>query len=158
MLKGIDPLLGPELLHVLASMGHGDEIAVVDANFPAAAVARRLVRLESADAPRALQAILTLLPLDTFVAAPAASMQPVGDPAAVPPPVRDFQALLDAAAGRRVTVAPLDRFAFYERVKAAYAVVATGERRFYGNVILVKGVIDADGRVPPPRDPAAGAR
>lgn len=141
MLKGIDPLLGPELLHVLASMGHGDELAIVDANFPAAATARRLVRLEGADAPRALSAVLSLLPLDTFVDSPVAVMAVVGSPAEVPPPVRDFQTIVDRTMGRPVRLAVIERFAFYERVRSAFAVLATGERRFYGNVIVTKGVI-----------------
>jgi L-fucose mutarotase len=141
MLKGLDPVLSPELLHALAAMGHGDEIAVVDANFPAASVARRLIRLDGVAAPRALQAILSLLPLDTFTDAPAAVMAVVGDPAAVPPPVRDFQPLVDAAAGRPVRLVALERFAFYERARTAFAVVATGEPRGYGNILLTKGVI-----------------
>jgi L-fucose mutarotase len=141
MLKGLDSVLNPELLHALAAMGHGDEIAVVDANFPAASVARRLIRLDGVAAPRALQAILSLLPLDTFTDAPAAVMAVVGDPAAVPPPVRDFQPLVEAAAGRPVRLVALERFAFYERARAAFAVVATGEPRGYGNIILTKGVI-----------------
>ena len=141
MLKGIDPLLAPELLHALAAMGHGDELAVVDANFPAVAVARRLVRLDGVPAPRALQAILSLLPLDTFTDTPAAVMAVVGDPAAVPPPVRDFQPIVDAAAGRPVRLVALERFAFYERARAAFAVVATGDTRAYGNILVTKGVI-----------------
>jgi L-fucose mutarotase len=134
MLKGIDPLLGPDLLHILASMGHGDELAIVDANFPAAAVARRLVRLDGVNTPRALEAVLTLLPLDTFVKTPVMVMQ-------VPPPVRGFQPIVDRAFGRKLRLAALERFAFYERVRNAFAVVSTGERRFYGNIILIKGVI-----------------
>ncbi len=141
MLKGLDPLLGPDLLHVLAAMGHGDEIVIADGNFPAATLARRLVRLDGVDAPRALGAILTVLPLDTFVAAPAKVMAVVGDPGAVPAPVREFQAIVDAAAGRSVPLEALERFAFYERARAAFAVVATGERRPYGNILLVKGVV-----------------
>jgi len=141
MLKGLDPVLSPELLHALAAMGHGDEIAVVDANFPAASVARRLIRLDGVAAPRALQAILSLLPLDTFTETPAAVMAVVGDPAAVPPPVRDFQPLVEAAAGRPVRLVALERFAFYERARAAFAIVATGEPRGYGNILLTKGVI-----------------
>ena len=143
MLKGIDPLLGPELLHALRAMGHGDELVVADANFPAAAVARRLIRVDGVDAPRALQAILSVLPLDTFTSAPAAVMAVVGQPEAVPPPVREFRALLAEAAGRAIEVPALERFAFYERARAAFAVVVTGERRPYGNVILVKGVVTA---------------
>jgi L-fucose mutarotase len=143
MLKGLDPLLGPDLLHVLAAMGHGDELVIADGNFPAASLARRLVRLDGVDAPRALGAILTVFPLDTFVTTPAKVMAVVGDPGAVPPPVREFQGIVDAAAGRPVPLEALERFAFYERARAAFAVVATGERRPYGNILLVKGVIPA---------------
>jgi L-fucose mutarotase len=143
MLKGLDPLLGPDLLHVLAAMGHGDELVIADGNFPAVSLARRLVRLDGVGAPRALRAILSVLPLDTFVATPARVMAVVGDPGAVPEPVRDFQAIVDAAAGRPVLLEPLERFAFYERARAAFAVVATGETRPYGNILLVKGVVRA---------------
>ena len=148
MLIGLDPLLSPDLLHALASMGHGDEIAIVDANFPAASSARRLIRLDGADAPTALAAVLTLLPLDTFVDHPVLVMAVEGAPRAVPPPVRDFRRIL-AAAGAPAPVT-LARPAFYPRASAAYAIVRTGERRFYGNVILVKGAIDEHGSVPRP--------
>ena len=141
MLKGIDPLIGPDLLHALAAMGHGDEIAIVDANFPAAATARRLVRVEGAGAPTVLSAVLSLLPLDTFTETPAAVMAVVGDPQAVPPPVREFQSILDNVAGKPVRVATLEREAFYDRARRAFAVVATGERRFYGNILVTKGVV-----------------
>jgi L-fucose mutarotase len=141
MLKGLDPLLTPDLLHVLRAMGHGDELVVADANFPAASVARRLVRLDGVDGPRALRAILSVLPLDTFTATPAAVMAVVGDPDTVPEPVRDYQALIDAAADRPVRLEVVERLAFYARARQAFAVVATGEGRPYGNVILVKGVI-----------------
>ena len=143
MLKGLDPLLGPDLLHVLAAMGHGDELVIADANFPAASIARRLVRLDGVDAPRALRAVLSVLPVDTFTPTPAAVMAVVGDPGAVPPPVRDFQPIVDAAAGRPVRFEVLERFAFYERARAAFAVVATGEPRPYGNILVVKGVVSA---------------
>jgi L-fucose mutarotase len=141
VLKGIDPLLAPELLHALAAMGHGDELAIVDANFPAVTVARRLVRLDGVPAPRALQAILSLLPLDTFTGTPAAVMAVVDDPAAVPLPVREFQPIVDAAAGRPVRLVALERFAFYERARAAFAIVATGDTRAYGNILVTKGVV-----------------
>jgi L-fucose mutarotase len=143
MLKGLDPLLGPDLLHVLAAMGHGDELVIADANFPATGIARRLVRLDGVDAPRALRAVLSVLPVDTFTPTPAAVMAVVGDPGAVPPPVRDFQPIVDAAAGRPVRLEVLERFAFYERARAAFAVVATGEPRPYGNILVVKGVVPA---------------
>lgn len=147
MLKGLDPLLSPELLHALAAMGHGDEIALVDANFPAASTARRLIRLDGVDAPRALTAILSVLPLDSFVEAPALTMAVVGSPGTVPEAVRDFQRILDQSAGRAIKIAALARQEFYDRARAAWAIVATGERRFYGNIILVKGVFDPAGNV-----------
>jgi L-fucose mutarotase len=141
MLKDIDPLLNAELLHALAAMGHGDEIAVVDANFPAASMAQRLIRLDGVDAVRASEAILSLLPLDDFIPRPASRMQVVGDARAVPPVCRAFQSLVDRAAGRRLPLAVIERHKFYERVRRCYAVVATGEVRLYGNLILTKGVI-----------------
>jgi L-fucose mutarotase len=147
VLKGIDPLLNAELLHALAAMGHGDEIAIVDANFPAATMAQRLIRLDGVDAVRASEAILSLLPLDDFIARPASRMQVVGNAGAVPPVCREFQALVDRAAGRRLALAVVGRQRFYERVRRCYAVVATGESRLYGNLILTKGVIrPADSR------------
>ena len=141
MLKGIDPLLGPDLLHALASMGHGDEFAIVDANFPAAATARRLVRVDGAGAPPVLAAVLTLLPLDSFTDTPAAVMAVVGDAGAVSPPVREFQAILDRIMWAPVHLATLERAEFYERTRGAFALVATGERRFYGNILVTKGVV-----------------
>ncbi len=138
MLKGLHKLLTAPLLTVLAEMGHGDELAIVDANFPATANARRLVRLDGHDADAVLQAVLTLLPLDEFVAEPAAVMTPKEGR---PPVIAAFQALLDAADGRPVAIEDVERFAFYERSRAAYAIVATGERRLYGNLIVKKGVI-----------------
>jgi L-fucose mutarotase len=141
VLKRIDPLLGPDLLHALAAMGHGDEIAIVDANFPATSTARRLIRADGAGAPAVLSAVLTLLPLDTFTETPAAVMAVVGDPGTVPPPVREFQAILDRVAGKPLRLATLERSTFYERARAAFAVVATGERRFYGNILVTKGVV-----------------
>ncbi len=142
MLKTLDPLLGPELLHALASMGHGDEIAVVDANFPAASCARRLLRLDGVDAPRALRAVLTLLPLDRFVEAPLASMAVVGDPGAVPEAVRAFDLVAAGAEGAPVRREALERQAFYARARDAYAIVQTGETRLYGNVLVRKGVVE----------------
>lgn len=139
MLKGLSPLLSPDLLHALASMGHGDEIVLADANFPAASHGRRLLRLPGLDAPAVLDAVLSVLPLDTFVAQPALTMQVVGDPAAIPETVREFDALLQTHG--YAPSAALERFAFYERAAQAYAVVATGERRTYGNILLKKGVV-----------------
>jgi L-fucose mutarotase len=139
MLRGLDPLLTPDLLHALASMGHGDTVAVVDANFPATATARRLILLPGTNAPAGLAAILSLLPIDDFEPDPIMVMQVVGDAAATPPPLHDFIAVLS----RHSLPAPvaMERHAFYRAAAACFAVIQTGERRFYGNIILRKGVI-----------------
>lgn len=139
MLKGVHPLLSADLLHVLASMGHGDEIAVVDANFPSVSVARRLVHIAGADAPAVLDAILTVCPLDTFQRPAAFTMQVVGDASAVPPAVAAFRKIL--ARHDHADVESLERRAFYDRARNAFAVVRTGEVRTYGNILLVKGVV-----------------
>jgi len=139
MLKGLSPLLTADLLYVLASMGHGDEIVLADANFPAATHARRLVSMVGVDAPQVLDAVLSVLPLDDFVAQAALTMQVVGDVAAVPEVVQAFNATL-ARHGCQPSAA-LERFAFYQRAAGAFAIVATGERRIYGNVLLKKGVV-----------------
>ena len=146
MLKNLPPLLTPDALHALASMGHGDDLAIVDANFPSARLARqggaRLVELPGADAPAVLQAVLQLLPLDTFTADPARTMAVVGDAAAVPPPVAAFQAaLLAAGAAPAMTV---ERHAFYAQAGAAFAIFRTGEMRKYGNILLRTGVVSSD--------------
>ncbi len=138
MLLGLDPLLTPDLLHALAAMGHGDRIVLVDANYPAAR-GRRTLPLPGADAPRVLRAILRLLPVDTFVEHPAVIMQVVGKPDEVPPVVHEMNAVL---AGHGWPHAKgIERHAFYAAAETAYAIVATGERRFYGNVMLTKGVL-----------------
>jgi L-fucose mutarotase len=142
MLKRIDPLLAPELLAILRAMGHGDEIAIVDANFPAASVAKRLVRLDGAGAPRVLDAVLSLLPLDDFADHAAWRMEVVGDAAAEQPIFGELRAILARhEPGPAGSLASLDRFAFYERTKNAFAVVVTGEARLYGNILLKKGII-----------------
>lgn len=139
MLKGLSPLLTADLLHVLASMGHGDEIVLADANFPAATHARRLVSMPGANAPQVLEAVLSVLPLDDFGDHAALTMQVVGDAFAVPDVVLQFDETL-----RRHGCGPsvsLERFAFYQRAAGAFAIVSTGERRGYGNVLLKKGVV-----------------
>ena len=144
MLKGINPLLSPDLLHALQSMGHGDAIAIVDANFPAAANARRLIESPGIGAPAMLEAILTLLPLDTRVTPAVFTMEVTGDPDAVPPPVAEFAAVFTRQDQGDVDIGRLERQAFYERARGAYAIVRTGEPRRFGNILLVKGVIAAD--------------
>jgi L-fucose mutarotase len=140
MLKGIDPLLGPELLATLRAMGHADEIAIVDANFPAAANARRLIRAEGVSATRMARAILSVLPLEQFEPVAAFRMQVDGAPDELPPVIGEFEALLRAA-GHDGPIGALSRFDYYERTRAAYAIVSTGERRYWGNLILKKGAI-----------------
>jgi L-fucose mutarotase len=141
MLKGIDPLLSPDLLATLRAMGHGDEIAIVDANFPASSMARRLLRLDGVSATAVLDAVLSVMPLDDFVPEAAWRMQVVDAPDAEQPIFAEFRKILAAREGQTIGLASLERFAFYERAKTAYALVATGEARLYGNVILKKGVI-----------------
>lgn len=138
MLIGIDPLLTPELLHALASMGHGDRIVLVDCNYPATR-GRRHLALPGADVVQALGAVLSLLPLDSYVPDPAAVMQVVGDPGALPDAVAAINAVLHAHGA--APAAGIERHAFYAAAEGAYAIVQTSERRLYGNVILTKGVI-----------------
>jgi L-fucose mutarotase len=141
MLKGLDPLLSPDLLHVLRAMGHGDEIVVADANFPAASMARRLIRLDGISAVAAADAILSVMPLDDFAPDAAWRMEVVGDRDAEQPIFAEFRRVLTAREGERFRLAALERFAFYERARAAFSIVATGEERLYGNLILKKGVV-----------------
>jgi L-fucose mutarotase len=143
MLRGIDPVLGPDLLAILRAMGHGDEIVIADANFPAASVARSLARADGVDAVRMTRAICALMPLDDFVPAAAFRMTVVDAPLAIPPIAADFTAAL-AACGYTGPIEAIERGAFYERARRAFAVVATGETRLYGNLILKKGVIRPD--------------
>ena len=143
MLKNIPSLLTPDALHALASMGHGDDVAIVDANFPAASTARAggaiLVQLAGVNASQALEAVLKVLPLDDFVAEAAWTMQVVGDAAAVPEPVAEFATALKRAG--ESPAATLERFAFYQQAKSAFVILQTGESRKYGNILLRKGVI-----------------
>lgn len=141
MLKNLDPLLTPELLFTLRAMGHGDEIALVDANYPAAASGRPLIRMEGLSATRVLEAVLSVLPLDEFVPCAAFRMQVVDDPDAEMPIFHEFRTLLARYEPKRPALESIERFAFYERVKRCFSLVATGERRLYGNIILKKGII-----------------
>ena len=147
MLIGIDPLLSPELLMILRAMGHGDEIVIVDGNYPAMSNARRLVRLDGNNVSQVLSAVLSVFPLDSFVKAPANGMQVVGKPKEIPPAIADFQTIIDRLSPLQTKIARIERFAFYERAKSCFAVVATTDRRLYANIILTKGVIGSDGKV-----------
>jgi L-fucose mutarotase len=148
MLKGLDPLLNAEVLSALRAMGHGDDLILADTNFPSDSVARQtaLGRLLRIDAPaaRVAKAVLSVYPLDTCVDDAAARMEIVGDAATVPDVQREVQAEVDAAEGKPWPMISIERYAFYERAKNAYAVIQTGERRFYGCFAFRKGVIPPD--------------
>ena len=141
MLKTLSILHTPELLLVLASMGHGDEVALVDCNFPATSMAQRLVRLDGADLPAVLKACMQLLPLDTFVDKPAFRMIQVHAPEEIPEVQQECQRIIDKFEGKRVALGGLTREQFYERARKAYAIVYTSEPRAYGCLLLKKGVI-----------------
>lgn len=139
MLKNISPIISPELLKILMEMGHGDEIVIGDGNFPAASIAQRLVRLDGHGVDEILDAILKLMPLDTYVDSPVALMDN-GDAENLPPIWEDYKKTVTANEGEK-SFELVERFDFYERAKKAYAVVATGETAIYANIILKKGVV-----------------
>ncbi len=146
MLKGIDPVLSPDLLQLLAAMGHGDDLALVDANHPAETIARasrsgRLIRLPGLTMDRAARAILSLLPIDDFEPDPVRRMEVVGDPAAIPQVQAHVQFEVDRAAGHPLPMVGIERFAFYTAAKAAFGVVQVGDPRPYGCFLIRKGVI-----------------
>ncbi|MBI2717852.1 MAG: transporter [Rhizobiales bacterium] len=147
MLKGLDPLLGPELLRVLMAMGHGDEIAIVDGNYPAETDARRLVRMDGHGAPRLLDAILSVMPVDDMVADAVWRPAAFGDSNRMEPVFEDFTAVLLKYEPKQKIV-PLIGADFYNKVKACFALVASGEKRLYGNIVVKKGVVYPK-RVPP---------
>ena len=149
MLKSIDPILNADVLHALRSMGHGDDVVICDTNFPAESVARRtvlgrLLRIDNVTAPRAARAVLSVLPLDSFVDKPASRMEVVGNPQEIPQVQAEVQKEIDAAEGRSWPMGSVERFAFYELAKTAYCVIQTGERRFYGCFVFKKGVLPPD--------------
>jgi L-fucose mutarotase len=146
MLKGIDNRLNADVLACLRAMGHGDMLIVSDTNFPADAIARetvtgKLLRMENLTAAQAVEAILSVLPLDTFVDDFAGRMEIVDRPDEVPPVQAEVQAQIDRAEGRPRPMISIERFAFYDLARTSYAVIQTGERRFYGCFMLRKGVI-----------------
>jgi L-fucose mutarotase len=141
VLKGIPGLIDPDLLYVLASLGHGDELAIVDRNYPAASTGQRVVYLRGTDVTSAAEAILRLLPLDTFVDEPIMRMEVVGAPDEIPEVQRELLEVASSAEGREIRMGSLNRFAFYDRVRDAYAVVATSESRPYGCFLLTTGVV-----------------
>lgn len=145
MLLGIDPLLSPDVLYVLRSMGHGDDLIIADANFPAEAISRQTVfgrplRID-ADIVRVMKAVLSVMPVDTFVDDAFGRMEVVGKPDELPDVQREVGKLI---AGTDTKMIGIERFAFYERAKKAYAVIQTQERRFYADFAVRKGVVPPD--------------
>ena len=146
MLKGLNPLLNAEVLYALRAMGHGDDLIISDTNFPSDSVARQtrfgeLLRIDNTTAAQAVEAVLSVMPLDSFVDDSAARMEIVGAPDEVPPVQQEVQQAVDAAEGKSWPMISIERFDFYERAKQAYCVIQTGERRFYGCFAFRKGVI-----------------
>lgn len=149
MLKGIDPRLNADVLYALQAMGHGDALIIADTNFPTHSVAAQtvfgeLLSMDNLSAASAVEAILSVMPLDTFVADFAGRMEVVDDAAAIPPVQQEVQKIINAAEGSPREMIPIERFDFYEQAKNAYCVIQTGERRFYGCFLLRKGVIAPD--------------
>ena len=141
MLKNVPSILSPELLKILMEMGHGDEIVIADGNFPSASIAQRLVRLDGHGTPEVLQAILNLFPLDIYVDKPVALMQVVPGDKVETPIWDDYDRIIRASGEAFHGFEEVERFAFYERAKQAYAVVATSESALYANIILKKGIV-----------------
>jgi L-fucose mutarotase len=141
MLKNIDPRLTPELLYVLRAMGHGDELVIVDANYPAESAGPRVIRLDALNAVETLDLVLAIFPLDTFVADACVRMEVVGKGPKEQPIFDEFRALIAKHEGENFKLHKLERYKFYERASEAFALIATGERRLYGNIVLKKGVI-----------------
>ena len=147
MLKGIDQRLSAEIVHVLMLMGHGNDLVICDVNHPAATIAKettygKLIDMAGCDIPTGAAAILSLMPLDTFVPAPVARMQVVGNPDGVVPIFARMQGVVDRAEGRAVMIEPLERFDFYAAAKRAFAIIRTADSGPYGCFILKKGVVD----------------
>ena len=141
MLKGIPPIISAELMHVLMSMGHGDEIVLADGNFPAATCAQRLLVMPGHGVPPILEAVLRFFPLDTYAEDHAVVMSVVlGDPT-VPVIWDEYRRLLAASEAREIKLTEIERMTFYERARRAFAVVATSESALYANLILKKGVV-----------------
>lgn len=146
MLRNFDNRLNADVIRCLRAMGHGDDLVICDTNFPADSVARHtvtgdLLRMDNLTAAEAIDAILSVMPLDSFVEHPASRMEIVGNPGEIPAVQREVQAVIDSREGKSWPMGSIERFAFYEKARDAYAVIVTGETRFYGCFILKKGVI-----------------
>jgi L-fucose mutarotase len=141
MLKGVSNIISPELLKILMEMGHGDEIIIADGNFPAASIAQRLIRCDGHGVPEVLEAVLKLFPLDIYVEKPVALMQVVAGDSCKTPIWEQYRKIVKDSGEKFSDFDMVERFAFYERAKKAYAVVATSEKALYANIILKKGIL-----------------
>lgn len=142
MLKGIPAILPPELLKVLMEMGHGDEICIGDGNFPHASMNERVIRCDGHGVPELLEAILKLMPLDIYVDKPVTLMEVVKGDTVETPIWDDYKTIVAKYDERGADAfANIERFAFYDRARTCYAVVSSGEKALYANVILKKGVV-----------------
>lgn len=140
MLKGIHPAISPELLKILAEMGHGDELVLSDAHFPAHALHQKVVRADGISVATLLEGIAPLFEFDAYVDAPLVMMQAVSGDTLDPNVEKRYLSAIKSAVGSVPNLTRIDRFAFYDRAKQAYAVVITGETAKYGNIIIKKGV------------------
>ena len=145
MLINIDPILSPELLYALRSMGHGDKLVLADANFPSASLAKKLIRLDGVNIPNAAKAILSVLPLDSFVDYPVERMEIDDNPNEINDVHQVLIDVLKISAGDKWKVGSIERFKFYEEAKQAYMIVSTTDARAFGCFIITKGVIKPDG-------------
>ncbi|MEM9224142.1 MAG: RbsD/FucU domain-containing protein [Pseudomonadota bacterium] len=144
MLKGVDPLLNADVLYILRAMGHGDTLVISDTNFPSDSIAMQcaaetLGRIDNVPAARAVEAVMSVLPVEAV-----ARMEVMGAPDEIPAAQAEVQAVVDRFEPQLGKMGSIERFAFYEEAKKAYAVITTGERRFYGCFILTKGVVPPD--------------
>ncbi len=149
MLKGLDPRLNADVLYALRAMGHGDYLILADTNFPSDSIAQEtvhgeLLRMDNLTSAQAAEAVLSVFPLDTFVDDFAGRMEIVGEPETIPPVQAEVQSAIDTAEGSPRKMIGIERFAFYDLARDAYAVIQTGERRFYGCFMFRKGVIPPD--------------
>jgi L-fucose mutarotase len=141
MLKNIPEIISPELMKALMEMGHGDEIVLADGNFPAASIAQKLLRCDGHGIPKILEAVLKFFPLDQYVDHPVALMAVVPGDKTKPTIREEYRKIIKASGEKFSDFEFVERFAFYERAKKAYAVVASGEKALYANIILKKGVL-----------------
>tara|TARA_Y100000590_G_scaffold264581_1_gene297301 strand:+ start:2442 stop:2888 length:447 start_codon:yes stop_codon:yes gene_type:complete len=147
MLINIDPILSPDLLSVLRSMGHGDKLVLTDANFPSSSTLKKNIRLDGVNIPNAAKAILSVFPLDSFIEFPILRMEIDNKPKEINEVHNDFIQIVEQTAGKRWKIGSLERFKFYEEAKKSFAVVSTTDARAFGCFILIKGVIKPDGSV-----------